>query len=71
MPLQSEDKAMPDDVNHAKHELREARQQQREKAAAFWQNTVNHGRILREQTQDQTQQRAPNRINDGRSREDD
>jgi hypothetical protein len=62
---------MADDIKHAKHELHEARRDQRAKAAAFWQDTVNQGRMLREQTQDQTQRRAPGRSNDERHREGD
>jgi hypothetical protein len=48
MLQQSEGKRMAETVNHAKHEVHRTRQEQREKAAAFWQDTVNQGRQLRQ-----------------------
>jgi hypothetical protein len=47
---------LDDTVNEAKHELRNARHEQQEKAAAFWQNTVEQGRILRQTSEQMRQQ---------------
>jgi hypothetical protein len=39
---------MAETVKEAQHALRHARREQQEKAAAFWRNTVDQGRILRQ-----------------------
>jgi hypothetical protein len=38
---------MAESVQQAKHDLREARHVQQERAAAFWQRAVGEGRIIR------------------------
>jgi hypothetical protein len=39
---------MVETVGEAKRELRIARHEQQERAAAFWQNIVDQGRVLRQ-----------------------
>jgi hypothetical protein len=39
---------MAESVHQAKHDLHQARDVQRERAAAFWQQAVDEGRIIRQ-----------------------
>lgn len=62
---------MADSVHQAKHDLHHARDVQRERAAAFWQQAVDEGRIIRqlvalarkeqieEETEEQSASQAP------------
>ena len=57
---------MGDSVHQAKHDLHHARDVQRERAAAFWQQAVDEGRIIRqlsalarkEQTEEETEEQS-------------
>ena len=57
---------MADSEHQAKHDLHQARDVQRERAAAFWQQAVDEGRIIRqlsalarkEQTEEETEEQS-------------
>jgi hypothetical protein len=58
---------MAESVHQANHDLHHARDVQRERAAAFWQQAVDEGRIIRqlaalarkEQTEEETEEQSP------------
>ena len=57
---------MADSEHQAKHDLHQVRNVQRERAAAFWQQAVDEGRIIRqlsalarkEQTEEETEEQS-------------
>lgn len=49
---------MAESVRHAKQHLQQAREAQRERAAAFWQRAIDEGRLLQQSAQRQPQTRV-------------
>jgi hypothetical protein len=52
----TQEKPVTETVSEAKHELHKAKAAQQEHAAQFWQNAVDQGRIMRQETE-QVQQK--------------
>ena len=50
---------MADEVSQARDQLRHARQDRVQRAADFWQRTLNEGRVARQAERQQTQAEAP------------
>lgn len=50
---------MADEVSQARDQLRYARQDRNQRAADFWQRTLNEGRVARQAERQQTQAETP------------